>query len=72
MQHYRKVDVWCSHPDHVVLGDHALTEDCIEPYTWDVGGPPDVKVMDPPEAPPGRTWADGVFSEDRPWPEVSS
>lgn len=67
---YRKVDVWCEHPDHQARGDHRLTEDCIAPWTYDEGGPPDVRVEPFPEAPSGRTWADGVFSEERPWPEV--
>jgi hypothetical protein len=75
MTTYRKVDVWCDNPDHGrdQFGpyDHPLTENCIRPRTFDSGGPPDVTVMPPPDdRAQGPTWADGVFSEERPWPEA--
>lgn len=60
---YRRVQVWCDQPDHSRF-DHSLTEECIAPRTFDLGGPPDVTVLpssDMDSRAQGPTWAEGVF-----------
>lgn len=72
------VNVWCKHPDHSRY-DHMFLNHwwgeraCVEPYTMDAGPLPEGVRRERPfsDAPDGPTWADGVFSEDTPWPEVS-